>query len=287
MLRLSIKTSISSFLSLSLRLLSYFPVLIILCLISLPTFAVNRCLFPFLLKSAPLAALLLLALFNPLVGLVLAALRTVVSTDPGAPPADWSDRVEYDGGERRIEEGQFKHKDLMWMRDGDGQRRRCGKCRIFKPDRCHHCRICDKCVLKMDHHCGSFSPPTRHPFPPQADCHHPPMLGAAVFLNNCVGFRNHKAFLLFLFYATLACITLALFGAQTFLAIFAGRRRDIPHYLLFTIAYLISATFAVSLAIFTSLHLHFLLTNCTTLEQSTPSPPAATPANLGPARNFR
>lgn len=35
----------------------------------------------------------------------------------------------------------------------DGKRRFCNKCEQYKPDRCHHCSICDRCVLKMDHHC--------------------------------------------------------------------------------------------------------------------------------------
>ena len=29
----------------------------------------------------------------------------------------------------------------------------CRKCRSFKPSRAHHCSICRRCVIKMDHHC--------------------------------------------------------------------------------------------------------------------------------------
>jgi len=29
----------------------------------------------------------------------------------------------------------------------------CRICIAPKPPRCHHCTICNKCVLKMDHHC--------------------------------------------------------------------------------------------------------------------------------------
>ena len=48
-------------------------------------------------------------------------------------------------------------------------------CNKFKPERCHHCSTCGRCVLVMDHHCP--------------------------WLNNCVGFRNRKIFMLLITYA--------------------------------------------------------------------------------------
>lgn len=56
-----------------------------------------------------------------------------------------------------------------------GDRRHCKWCGKYKPDRCHHCRVCRTCVLKMDHHCP--------------------------WLYNCVGFYNYKYFFLLLFYS--------------------------------------------------------------------------------------
>eukprot|EP00927_Polykrikos_kofoidii_P082434 TRINITY_DN81_c0_g1_i2.p1 TRINITY_DN81_c0_g1~~TRINITY_DN81_c0_g1_i2.p1 ORF type:complete len:347 (-),score=33.68 TRINITY_DN81_c0_g1_i2:99-1139(-) len=58
-----------------------------------------------------------------------------------------------------------------------GDRRYCKWCAKYKPDRCHHCRVCQTCILRMDHHCP--------------------------WLYNCVGFRNHKYFVLLLFYTTI------------------------------------------------------------------------------------
>jgi ribosomal protein L40E len=56
----------------------------------------------------------------------------------------------------------------------------CLKCDSKRPPRAHHCKSCDKCILKMDHHCP--------------------------WIANCVGLKNQKYFILFLFYSTLGCI---------------------------------------------------------------------------------
>ncbi|CAI9773006.1 unnamed protein product [Fraxinus pennsylvanica] len=57
-------------------------------------------------------------------------------------------------------------------------RMQCDKCSTHRPPRAHHCRVCRRCVLKMDHHC--------------------------IWINNCVGHRNYKSFLVLIFYATVA-----------------------------------------------------------------------------------
>lgn len=42
----------------------------------------------------------------------------------------------------------------FYMGDSEQKRKRyCLLCHVFKPDRCHHCSICNRCVLNMDHHC--------------------------------------------------------------------------------------------------------------------------------------
>ncbi|KAF5891880.1 palmitoyltransferase ZDHHC23-like, partial [Clarias magur] len=54
--------------------------------------------------------------------------------------------------------------------ESPGGKKWCPVCRLVRPERAGHCRICGECVLRMDHHC--------------------------VWINCCIGQANHKYFLL-------------------------------------------------------------------------------------------
>uniref|UniRef100_A0A8C7DDE0 Palmitoyltransferase n=1 Tax=Oncorhynchus kisutch TaxID=8019 RepID=A0A8C7DDE0_ONCKI len=59
-----------------------------------------------------------------------------------------------DRGESQQEILRRIAKDLpIYTRTMSGAIRFCDRCQLVKPDRCHHCSVCDKCILKMDHHC--------------------------------------------------------------------------------------------------------------------------------------
>lgn len=67
----------------------------------------------------------------------------------------------------------------------------CSQCQSFKPPHSHHCRICNRCISRMDHHCP--------------------------WMNNCVGAANLKHFFLFLIYTwTSAVFCLLLLGYNYF-----------------------------------------------------------------------
>ena len=76
-----------------------------------------------------------------------------VRTDPGSPT------------QRDVQ--------VMCAEAGAAVRRWCDKCRCPKPDLTHHCSVCKRCVLRMDHHCP--------------------------WIHNCVGHRNYRYFFNFLF----------------------------------------------------------------------------------------
>ncbi|CAM4517197.1 unnamed protein product [Leuciscus chuanchicus] len=88
----------------------------------------------------------------------------------------------------------------IFTRAQSGAIRFCDRCQVIKPDRCHHCSVCETCVLKMDHHCP--------------------------WVNNCVGFSNYKFFLLFLSYSMIYCVFIASTVFQYFLKFWVG---DLPN----------------------------------------------------------
>ncbi|KAH3701071.1 hypothetical protein DPMN_076055 [Dreissena polymorpha] len=106
-------------------------------------------------------------LFNLIVFLIAASHLRAVMSDPGIVPLpttslDFSD----------MHNGQKKELSNGWSV--------CMKCETYRPPRAHHCRICRRCIRRMDHHCP--------------------------WINNCVGEFNQKYFMQFLFYVGMAAI---------------------------------------------------------------------------------
>lgn len=129
--------------------------------------------------------------------------HTVVVTHPGSVPVSWhltKEDVERLASARSEDEWKRILASLadklncqVKQRSVQGAIRYCEKCLAIKPDRSHHCSVCEDCTLKMDHHCP--------------------------WVNNCVGFRNYKFFILFLGYGLAYCLTIAITTARHFVNI--------------------------------------------------------------------
>ena len=159
-------------------------------------------------------------------------------------------------------------------------KRICRRCHSYKPKRAHHCSVCKRCIIKMDHHCEfgclllnwrrlrcyasyieyilphdyfdpdlsfttrSTSLPTfihvRGLFP---------LIGP--WVNNCVGIGNHKYFLLFVFYTFLSCTySMTLVAARFFVCLSGpnvsrwthGHCLDDPTFILSLVGLIIEAS---------------------------------------------
>jgi len=146
-----------------------------------------------------------------------------IFTDPGSIPVWYT----YQAGEETME-----------RKGKNGGRRYCAKCQKPKPDRCHHCRICERCILKMDHHCP--------------------------WVNNCVGFANYKPFVLFLGYTML----LGGFVGTTMIPeiIKFDFRKLKSDQIQVLIVEVIAAVVFVGMMSFYGAHFRFVFDNVTTIE---------------------
>lgn len=81
---------------------------------------------------------------------------------------------------------RYPYDDVMFSKNNS-----CTTCKFVKPARSKHCVVCDHCVEKFDHHC--------------------------IWVNQCIGIRNFKWFLLYLFLHIILCIYAVYGGIAAFL----------------------------------------------------------------------
>nr|XP_055063994.1 palmitoyltransferase ZDHHC20-A isoform X2 [Misgurnus anguillicaudatus] len=128
----------------------------------------------------------------------------------------------------------------VYTRTGSGAIRYCDRCQLIKPDRCHHCSTCDKCVLKMDHHCP--------------------------WVNNCIGFSNYKFFVLFLAYSMLYCVYISATVLQYFIKFWTNQLPNTQAKFHVLFLFFVAAMFFISVLSLFSYHLWLVAKNRTTIE---------------------
>lgn len=114
--------------------------------------------------------------FNIVFFLALWSYLAASLTNPGTPAcARWQMWARNLGPPGALPEGPKAPR--CWM---PGAPAFCDKCKMWRPERAHHCKALDTCVLRMDHFC--------------------PWIG------NTVGFCNHKQFMLMNLYISCASL---------------------------------------------------------------------------------
>eukprot|EP00916_Digyalum_oweni_P004042 GHVL01007198.1.p1 GENE.GHVL01007198.1~~GHVL01007198.1.p1 ORF type:complete len:319 (+),score=55.94 GHVL01007198.1:626-1582(+) len=129
-----------------------------------------------------------ICVFHVIFLLVLYNYILCLTTEPGSIPntQEWNrhDNLNITGNENITENNDNSIKinkllPIVHEYKNSGERRYCKWCCLYKPDRSHHCRVCRKCVLKMDHHCP--------------------------WVHNCIGYYNYKYFFNLLLYSFITC----------------------------------------------------------------------------------
>lgn len=180
-----------------------------------------------ILHTADYTAKWILLGFHFLLFMQLWSLIGTMTTDPGIVPPYWG----------------------FYMGDAEAKRRRyCLMCHVFKPERCHHCSICNRCVLNMDHHCR-----TSH----------------SAWINNCVGFHNRKLFIQLLTYSLLliyyVVVTVFPHAYDTLRTLSQGKNVEMESMLLVGF-WVFVALLALVLTSFYRFHIQLVLSNSTTIE---------------------
>lgn len=115
----------------------------------------------------------------------------------------------------------------------------CRKCNCEQPSRCYHCSICNKCIAGQDHHCP--------------------------WILNCVGYRNHRFFILFLIYLWAGCVYTTLVAIPTMLNVDFGEIDAISELIaLLTVVF--AGIFSIFLFFFTGWAFYLVLIGETQIE---------------------
>ena len=119
----------------------------------------------FVIDHEHILGILHILLFNMICGLALVSHAVCMFSDPGTVPLVPEEVCQAVNTAERPRKKTTCYKHCL---------------NPNKPPGAHHCGVCKRCVMKMDHHCP--------------------------WVNNCVGENNQKHFLLFLIYTFTLCV---------------------------------------------------------------------------------
>lgn len=164
----------------------------------------------------------------------------VVAVGPGSPlEFEALCRFDYKDGDAIEPPALLVNRSVMVKQNGGY--RFCNKCKAWKPDRCHHCSSCNRCILRMDHHCPWFA--------------------------ECVGFKNHKFFIQFITYGMILSGTTAVATTWANYGLFISDTIPLEKFSIhILLIFFLSVMFFLCLLVFDLFTVYQLLKNQTTIE---------------------
>jgi len=113
----------------------------------------------------------------------------------------------------------------------------CEICKCHLPPRAHHCKECNRCVLRKDHHCA--------------------------WLGTCIGFYNYKYFILLLYYGP---ILLILATCSVIRELVLANNNESRYYILIAFVIIVIPEFLILIAL-CGFHTKLLCINMTSIER--------------------
>ncbi|WWD19997.1 hypothetical protein CI109_104470 [Kwoniella shandongensis] len=159
------------------------------------------------------------------------------------PWSYWSgERWGFIKGERPLTGGYEGSDGAAAGGEANSRVRRCRKCDGPKPERTHHCSVCKRCVLMMDHHCP--------------------------WINGCVGLYNQRHFVLFMAWLSIGCWTVCGLGYRHFINTFSYRSewKAYTPKIGFTLIYVLCIAIGVAVPVLMSWHLYMVSKGETSIE---------------------
>ncbi|KAG5606951.1 hypothetical protein H5410_028443 [Solanum commersonii] len=196
----------------------------------------------------------------------------VVIQDPGSVPENWklvSEQNIEEGNSVALSDSASIENPTPTLSTEQIERRQsqsrgyCSKCQNGKPPRCRHCSVCQRCVLKMDHHC--------------------------IWVVNCVGARNYKFFLLFVVYTFLITTLDTLVLLPSFIKFFRQTKDQslLPgNIAVIFLVFVLNLAFSLSLLCFVIMHASLLSSNTTSVEVYEKKKSVQWKYDMGWKRNF-
>ncbi|XP_070030249.1 putative protein S-acyltransferase 12 isoform X1 [Nicotiana tabacum] len=256
-----------------LKVLGYFMILIVFAIVALSYYAVVLLtLAPHLLHARSFTSFLSFLTFHILLVLLMWSYIKVVIQDPGSVPENWklvSEQNIEEGNSVALTDYASIENNTPTVSTDQIERRQsqsrgyCSQCQNGKPPRCHHCSVCHRCVLKMDHHC--------------------------IWVVNCVGSRNYKFFLLFVVYTFLTTTLDTLVLLPSFIKFFRQAKNHSfspGNITVVFLAFVLNLAFSLSLLCFVIMHASLLSSNTTSVEVYEKKKTVRWKYDLGWKRNF-